>query len=163
MIPQGYYDAHAVRIKNVYGEEVWAAFGRASTGTQQVLVMFEVIEEEHQGERVPWFGFFTPKSWERTIESLRHCGFEGDDLSTLNDQTLDQVVSIKVEHETHEKSGRVYARVAFVNASGGGVKLATPMSRDELRDFASMMKGRMAGTSASPTTAERDPLDGIPF
>ena len=167
MITEGYYNARPVRIKDDNGVDVWATFGRASTGTQQVLMQFELIDDgEHKGKKLPWFGFFTEGSWERTVESLRHCGFQGNDLHTLNEQKLDQVVSVKVEHETNQSNGRVYVRIAFVNAAGSGaVKLNNPMSRDELRDFSAMMKNKIAGvaggTPAQPTT--RDPLAGLPF
>ena len=155
MIPAGYYKARAVRVKDDYGGEVWAKFGRASTGSQQVLMMFEILEGVHEGAKLPWFGFFTENAWERTIESLRYCGFQGDDLSTLGEQTLDQVVSVKVEHNTNKNSGQVYARVAFVNELGaGGVRLADAMTSDEVRDFAAMMKSKIAGRVRPPHAAD---------
>ncbi len=166
LIPQGYYRARAVRVRNDYGEQVWAKFGRAKKGTQQVVMMFEIIDhDEHSGTRAPWFGFFTKNAWERTIESLRYCGFQGDDLDALNSQQLDQVVSVKLEHETSKSSGRTFLRVAFVNAaSAGNVALADPMSANEVRDFAAMMKSRIANTSGgNQATTSRDPLDDIPF
>ena len=164
MIEEGYYNARAVRIKDDNGADVWATFGRASTGTRQMLMQFELIDDgEHKGKRLPWIGFFTNASWERTVESLRHCGFQGNDLDRLNEQNLDQVVSVKVEHETSQSNGRVYVRIAFVNAAGSGsVKLSNPMSRGELRDFSAMMKNRIAGISGStPSQPTRDPLDGL--
>jgi len=149
LIPKGYYQARAVRVKDRYNTEVWARWGRTSKGTQQVLVMFEILDEPHQGTRLAWFGYFTKDTWQRTIESLRHCGFQGDDLATINRQTLDRVVSVKVEHDTSQKSGRTYARVAFVNASTSGVQLASPMQDHEVRDFAAMMRNKIAGTQAT--------------
>lgn len=168
LIPEGYYQARAVRIKDNYGDDVWARWGRAKTGTHQIVMKFQVTTDgEYKSKQLLWFGFFTDKSWERTFESLQYCGFQGDDMSTLDEQTLDREVSIKVEHVESETGDRKYARVAFVNASNT-VGLANPMSRDEIRDFAAMMKGRIAGkrggTSApAPSPRKTDPLDKIPF
>lgn len=150
LIPEGYFEARAVRVKTDSGEEVWAQWGRASTGTQQVLITFEITDEgDWKGVRLPWFGYFTDASWERTVESLTHCGFQGDDLSALNSQQLDQPVSVKIEHEQSQSDGRLYARVGFVNArGGGGVKLKNPMSANDVRGFAASMKGKIAALRA---------------
>ena len=165
MVRQGYYKARAVRIDDGYGNEVWARWGKASTGTQQVGMMFEIIDGNYQGTRLPWYGSFTEKSWERTVESLKHCGFQGDNLTKLNEQTLDREVSIKVDHRVNDFGEVVNARVAFVNATAS-VGFNDPMSSDELRDFAAKIRDRMAGkqgASGGSTRPKADPLDDLPF
>jgi hypothetical protein len=168
MIPEGYYKARAVKRN-----EAWAQFGRAKTGTEQILMMFRVIDGSHEGVELPWFGSFTENTWERTLEGLRYCGFRGDDLTTLNAQKLDDEVSIKVEHQTNANSGKTYARVAFVNAEGGGVQLSEPMDGNQLRNFAAMMQAKIRGSQGgisalagrfddAPHPSAEDPLDGLP-
>lgn len=137
LIPEGYYRAVARAVPDDNGTLQIAQWGKAKTGTRQVLVHFEVLDADHAGDILPWFGYFTDDTVKRTLESLRYCGWKGDDIQQLG--PLDQVVSIKVEHNTHE--GKTYARVAFVNRMGAGrVKLADPLSSDEMRQFAAMVK-----------------------
>jgi hypothetical protein len=102
---------------------------------------------------LPWFGSFSTAALEYTIKGLRRCGFQGDDISTINQQSLDQAVSVKVEHE--EYNGRYYARVAFVNKPGGTVKLNTPLSGTELRVFAAQLKQRLGGSTQRPPDTGR--------
>lgn len=138
LIPATFY--RAVAVKPIQ-------FGEAKTGTKQVLVQFEILEGPHAGHLLPWFGFFSEKSHERTLEALRLCGFKGDDLMAALDQPMDQEVSITVEHESYD--GKVHARVAWVNAPGaGGVTLAKPMDPDQFRQFAAQMKGKLSKVPA---------------
>ncbi len=162
LIPAGYYTARAVRVQDDLGASVWARFARASTGTAQVVMVFEVVEGDWAGRRLTWFGFFTDNSWARTVESLRYCGFQGDDLETVNRQDLGHQVSICVEHQTTD-AGKTYARVAWVNESGG-VKLADPMTGDQVRMFAAQFRSRIAGLggSARPATSRSGGYDSGP-
>ena len=66
---------------NYRGRPVRAALGTSSKGTEQIAVEFELIEPA--GERMTWYGFFTEATTDRTIESLRHCGWQGNDLSVF--------------------------------------------------------------------------------
>jgi hypothetical protein len=141
LISQGTYKAAAVQVDGTY-----AQIGMSSTGNQQVLVQFEILEGPAAGRRVPWWGSFTDKSWNRTVEALRYCGFSGDDLSTLPAQELNHEVSIVVEHS--EYNGKTNARVRWVNAAVSGIKLSKPMNLDELRNFGAMMKARVATVKA---------------
>ena len=138
IIPEGYYTAVAVHQNGEDGN-LLARFGESGNGTKQVLIYFEVIEGDYAGTRVPWFGFFTTAAWQRTIESLRYCGLKGDDLSTINQQELNQRVTITIEH--NEQGDKVYPRVSWVNRPGGStIKLKKPMGTNELRGFAAQMK-----------------------
>jgi hypothetical protein len=105
------------------------------------LVTFEILDGTCVGRKVPWWGFFTAKTYERTVESLRACGFRGDDLAALMEQKIDNEVEIVVEHT--EWNGTKSARVRWVNATGG-TKLANQMSVDDLRAFAAIIKAKVA-------------------
>jgi hypothetical protein len=142
LVPAGFYNAVAVAVDTDDGR-VWAQFGETKNGTKQVVVTFELLEGAHAGRRLPWFGYFTKDSYERTIESLRLTGFKGDDLATVPFQQLNQKVSVTVEHSEWE--GKVRAKIAWVNKpGGGGVKLASPLGKDALRMFAASLKAKVA-------------------
>jgi len=146
MIPAGIYNAVAVPVDTEEEGRLWAQFGEAKSGTKQVVVHFQILEGDHAGTRLPWFGFFTKDAARRTVEALRLAGFKGDDLATLPTQQLDQKVSVTVEHSEWE--GKVRAKVAWVNRpGGGGVKLANPMGADKLRMFAAQMKTHVKGVA----------------
>lgn len=150
LVPVNIYSAVAVPFQTEDGP-VWAQFGTSKAGNEQVCLQFEIVRGPESGRKVPWFGSFsetrsekTKKSVaERTIESLRICGFRGNDLATLPAQELTQEVSITVEH--NEWEGKKTARVSWVNEpGGGGVKLANPIGGTELRRFAASMKSKLA-------------------
>ncbi len=151
-IQAGYYEAKAVPTPDEAGNVKVVHFGLSSNNTKQVLITFEIERGDGAGQKIPWFGYFTDKSWERTIQSLRYMGFKGDDLSTLDAQALDQSVSISVEESEWE--GKTHMRIAWVNElGGGGVKLANPMAANDIRQFAAQMKSRVFGVpeSVAPT------------
>lgn len=144
LIPAGYYDAVAACIKNEAGDDAYVQFGSTKGGDPQICVNFEIVSGPHAGHRVAWYGYFTEKTAKRTVESLRYCGFKGDDLMGALAQKLDNQVSIKIEH--NEYQGKVSERVAWVNQPGGpGVRLQAPMNTADLRSFSARMKASVAG------------------
>lgn len=132
-------------------------------GTRQVVVDFELADEAHKGEHINWIGYVTPNTQERLLESLRICGWKGDDITDL--QGLgDNEVELVVDHETYE--GSTYARVQFVNRIGSGFKMKTPMSDAEKKAFAAEMRGlAVKSRSAAPAPSGDGPKspDDIPF
>lgn len=151
LIPAGYYNAVAAPVEGEDGIHLirWA---RAGTGTMQCLIYFEILDGEHKGQRLPWFGYFSKDAYKRTLESLRHCGLKGEDV--LNPGPLDQIVSVSVEHEEYEVANedtgevtqRTRARISWVNRAGGGViKLKNPLSADEARKFAAQLRNALRG------------------
>jgi len=112
-------------------------WGKTQGGKVQIVVRVKTLEGESSGQTISWFGYFTPKTEERTMQSLRYMGWKGNDLMNLG--ALRQEFEIVVEHEEYE--GRLRAKVAWINRLGGGqVKLKNPMGDDELRHFAAQMK-----------------------
>ena len=169
-VQAGTYKAVAVPVE-VNGRNIYAQFGMTKGGDgkdpkKQVAVQFEIIEGPAMGSKLTWFGYFTDKTWNKTIEALRCCGFKGDDLYQIETQTLDQEVSIVVEPNTWE--GKTTMRIAWVNAASNGVKLANPMGSDDLRRFAAAMKSRVAqvkpveGKKAEKGTAQPASTSDVP-
>ena len=144
LIPAGYYDAVVVPVKDDKGNEVKVQFGISKSDTKQCLVHFEILNGPHAGQRLPWYGSFTRDAGKRSIESLRYCGFKGDQLIKINEQELFQAVSVTVEH--HEWEEKVHARIAWVNKTGGGqAKFATPMTEQELRAYSATCQATLKG------------------
>jgi hypothetical protein len=146
LIPAGIYRATAVRSE-IDGFPTYAQFGTTkgrdgAPGKKQVLMQFEILDGQHAGRRVPWWGYFTEKSWANTVKGLRACGFKGDELHTIPSQQLDQEVSITVG--INEWDGKQNNRVEWVNPANTGIKLADPMTSDDLRKFSAAMKARTA-------------------
>jgi hypothetical protein len=164
MLPQGIYTGRAVQHK----------FGKSTKGTNQIAVEFEITRGDHRGQRVPWYGYFTKDAWERACQQLRYCGWRGVDIENLG--PLENEVEIQVEHNEYEdKNGarKTTVRASFVNPIGGGLRMANPMSGDELRVFSAQLKAKLAQhpvpemASAPPSRGVDEPPppadDDIPF
>lgn len=129
-----------VRARAIDGE-----LGFTKAGKPQVAITFEILEGEDSGRNITWYGYFTEATKERTIESLRYCGWKGDDLSDLSSINGEAEVSLVIEHDEYE--GKTRAKVQWVN-SGGGARLAKPMNQDDAKAFAAKMKGIVAAVDA---------------
>lgn len=160
MIPAGTYSAIAVK----------AELGETSTGKEQVGVEFEITTAgEHTGNRITWYGFFTEKTEKRTLESLRICGWVGNDITNLSTVGIAApVVEIVVEHDTY--NGKTSAKVAWVNR-GGGLSMKNQLSPEKKRAFAARLRGPLAaidqelkasGLSTPPAANRSGPPAGHP-
>lgn len=150
-----------------------AVLSDTDSGKEQVAIQFAFLD--HPGVTLTWYGFFTEATYERTVQSLRYCGWAGNDLSVfLEDEiakngiestglTANEVVLV-VENE--EYNGKVRPRVRWVNSAGGmGVK--NVMSRARAVEFSARMKGlivAMDKRGGSPKPAAARASDGdVPF
>ena len=145
-------------------------FGVAGTGTKQAAVSFEIADGEAKGQRITWYGYFTPSTSERTIESLRHCGctFPDDRLDNLEGLSSNEVVLVLEEDGTDE-NGDPRVKVRWVNRLGGGVALGTRLSEQEKRALAAEMRGfvvasraKAGGAAPTPNAARTPPLASRP-
>lgn len=142
MLPIGNYEAVATPVETEDGP-VYAQFGETKTGKQQVAITFEILASEYAGQRITWFGYFTPNAAERTVQSLRYCGFRGNDISQAPTQALTSRVQLAIEHD--EYNGRTSTKVRWVNRpSSGGMVLAKPYDKKAMRDLAEQLKATVA-------------------
>lgn len=162
LIPEGYYDAVAVPTTDESGVVAYARFGLSEKDTKQVSAHFKIMNPPAGvtlGFPLSWYGYLSKDAAKRTCESLRYMGLKGDDLGAAEEQELNQIVSVKIGHNTWE--GKTTARVEFVNAAGGGVvKLKKPMGKDQVRQFAAMMResmGRLPEVNSERATAGQPP------
>jgi hypothetical protein len=127
-------------IANYRARAIEGQMGFADTGTEQIAVTFEIIEEgDFEGHTITWFGFLTEATTERTIKTLIVCGWEGDDLSDLRGLDRNEV-ELVIEHETY--NGVKRARVKWVNRPGSGAfVMKRPMTDIQKRALAQKMRG----------------------
>lgn len=152
MIPEGSYTAVAL-------EHRW---GKTSTSKHQLAIQFEIVGGEYEGNKLVWYGYFTDRAVERTLQSLRYCGWVGHDLADLG--ALDKQVQIVVEHDTY--NGNTRAKIAWVNELG--IALKEQMTVEEVRQFAASMRSRIEGMSGPPKQAPAQGFyapvdDDVPF
>lgn len=135
-----------------------AALGYTSTGKEQVAVQLEILDEGFQGETITWYGSFSEQAAERTLESLRLLGWQGDDLFDLSGIGSKEVKAVLDEDEYE---GKIQLKVKWINGPGG-LALKAPMNEGEARAFSQRMKGLVlshktksaAGTSGTkPSSA----------
>jgi len=114
-------------------------WGKTKSGVEQIVIDFKIIEGIHEGERILWYGYFSAGAAERTLKSLRACGWRGSDLSRLG--TLDLHVEIIVEGE--EYMGKTRQKVKWINQPGS-TALKNPLADSELKSLAERMKATAA-------------------
>ena len=155
MIPEGNYRARAVE----------ADLAHAKTGSEQVAVAFEIVERDNQGAQVTWYGYFTEKTRERTLRSLRYCGWDGASLADLSSVGTAEV-EIVIEHEP-DQNGVLRERVRWVNRVGGGLRLPNRMTGEEAKRFAAQFSPRRTKDEPSNSSTEGSEDDGddveLPF
>lgn len=153
MIPAGTYRAVAIQQDTEDGP-AYAVFGQSpQKGSLQVGVRFRFIGGELAGEEMTWIGSFTGGAADITAKALRACGLRGNDVTAAATQDLTNEVELVVKHEEWE--GRTRARVAFVNALGGGfaMKKADNSALARLKaEMQAKLKG-IAEATPAPTPA----------
>lgn len=121
------------------------ALGHSSTGKEQVAVEFVLIGGEHDGSSITWYGYFTDGAVDRTLDSLRHCGWNGEgfpDLTGLDKNEVQLVI------EQEEYQGQWHDKVKWVNKAGG-VAMKDPMTPQQATSFAQRMKGKLMAHKAT--------------
>jgi len=128
ILDKGFYRARAVEHQ----------FGVAETGTEQVAVTFEIRTEGRWKEyRITWFGYFTEGTVRRTLESLRTCGWEGDDVTDLVGLDRNEV-ELEVVHEAY--NGELRAKVKWVNRVSGVFRVKNPMTVEQKRALSARVR-----------------------
>lgn len=131
--------------------EQWG-IGETDSGKPQVAVGFQILTEGADPGYITWHGYFTEKTADRTIESLRLCGWQGDDLTELTDSNpaanlSANEVELVIEDETYE--GKTRAKVQWVNRPGGALALKAPLVGDKLKAFAAEMRQNIRAFDAA--------------
>ena len=125
-------------------------------GTPFIEFYFAITDGESKGGSARWTSYFSEKTSARTIESLAHCGWRGEDLSEFSDGALHGLdaceVEVVIELEEYEKEGekRTSPRVAWVNKIGAGKFLNTDaaMNVDTALSFGEKMRALVMAVQA---------------
>jgi hypothetical protein len=130
--------------------------GETANGKEQVAVQFEILTPDADIHYIAWHGYFSDKTYERTIESLRICGWTGVDLTDLTGVNANEV-SLVIEDDEWE--GKVRPKVKWINRLSS-LALRAPMSGDKLKSFAASMRDKIkahdaAGGTPKPKTQPR--------
>jgi hypothetical protein len=135
------------------------AFGKSSKGNKQIAVTFDVLgrheetgDEVSTGESITWIGHFTDRTIDRTIESLLHAGWQGDDPAELSGVAGSSVLPTVVELvcEPEEYDGNWTLKVQWVNKPGAGrFTFKESIEESELRAFGAQMRSKVQSIRAS--------------
>jgi len=144
-----------------------------TTGNEYIRVSFSIDFDDGSVETIGADLYFTEKTYARSIESLRYCGWTGTDLAAL-DNGVDGMGSAIVElvlamdKFTDDKGvEKETLKVQWVNRPGGRA-VAKPMSDQQKAAFAARMKGALmvgapkAGAARPATSNARPPARPAP-
>ena len=126
--------------------DTYLEFGKSDNGSEFCVLTFTILEGPDAGDFIRWTGFFTEKTIERTMQSLRYCGWSNNDIT--NPEGLgSNVVEIVVEHE--EYKGKLYPKVKWVNKLSGGIPAKNQMDDAAKMAFAKRMKAHAMAVPAT--------------
>lgn len=148
--PAGRYTARAVAGSGRLGKS-------KNKGTEFVSVETRFTNEGFDGEGLTWTGWLTEKAGERTIDTLRLMGWDGDDLT---EQGLTGLGSAEFELvvEGEEYEGKTFSKIKFVNP------LPTAMDADSAKALSDRFRDKIKSSKAkAPATTAGAPGDDIPF
>ncbi len=157
------------------GKVVEHDMGEAGTGNPQIAIGFEYLDGEGKTQRITYFGVFTEKTVQSEygpLYALKNLGYDLDEKGFSDEafqglgaktaknpsggQLVGREADITVEHEIakegKQKGNRV-ARVAWVNAPGGGLGMK---NRCEDATAITSIAGRiraLAGGGPAPSVA----------
>lgn len=156
------------------------AISMSSNDKPMLVVLFDILTEGASHSSLTWRGFFTEKTEERTIESMRFMGFEGDNLEDIVGLDKNEVELVVEDEEYMDgEEAKISAKVQFVNKLRA-LQVKAPLEGDGLKMFAARMKETFrrvdaaggkravapkAPAPAGPRGAEPPPLgdNDIPF
>lgn len=140
------------------------ALAESSKGTPEVAVEFLFSSPDFAGAGITWHGYLSEGAFKRTVESLRHCGWTGDDLTDLAGLDTNEV-DLVIANEEYE--GETHPKVRWVNKAGG-LAVKSVMTPEKAKSFAAAMKGQIRaldiakGGGAKPN-GQRPPAASAPM
>lgn len=124
----------------------WGLDARGENQTPCLAVEFEVVDGPAAGARIYHWIYFTERSLENAVVSLRRMGWKGDDLSTLGDPNAGLGTVVEIDCQTEEYQGKTELKVKWVNEAGGARRRNPPPAA--FAGFAETMRARVAGIGA---------------
>lgn len=140
-----------------------STYGESSNKNAQLALTFEIVDhEQYAGSAVTALLYFTPDTAERSIESLMHLGWEGEDLDGLANldeagcaQAFPNHVELVCEPEFYEGVWRL--KVKWINKPGAGrFTFKQPLEGDALRAFSAQMRNTVRAVRAAGGAKRKD-------
>jgi hypothetical protein len=116
-----------------------AQLGETKNGTPEVAVVFETAHGVLTGHL-----YLSEGAAERSLKSLRYCGWTSDDIGDLSSIGPHAQVELVVEHETWE--GKEYAKVEWVNKVGANL---APLDAGKKAALSARLRGIAMQTRAA--------------
>jgi hypothetical protein len=127
--------------------------GESGTGKEQIAINFDILTEGAEFKSLNWYGYFTEDALERTVESMRHCGWTGVDVADLSGLDTNEV-DLVVDEEEYQ--GKLQTKVKWVNRVGG-LALKAPLTDERAKAFGAALRDKIkaldAGKSSRPAAA----------
>jgi hypothetical protein len=146
--------------------------GLASTGKEQIGILFEVTDGPRAGQQLTWYGSFSRDAFPITVRALRELGWSGEKIDTLR-RELRPGMPVQLVCELEQYQGKDRLKVKFINRRGQ-VRMDQLLTPEQRRSFAVEVQGmldaglgeRQPGSPSSagePEYAGDVPEDDIPF
>lgn len=137
--------------------------GLAKSGNEQIQILFQITEGPHQGKHITAYLSFAGGALDRTLESMRHCGWASDSLADI-DTLGNNEVELVIEDEKYindDGEEKWVSKVRWVNRRSRLI-VKNAMNAAQKAAFASKMMGKTVaskqkyGAQPAPTaTAPR--------
>lgn len=145
-----------------------AQFCETSAGDEQIALGFELLDPGDgtpNGTFLTYFGVFHGGALDFTIDAIRNCGWNGDDLYEVpmlaDGGQLNAEVSLVVAAEQYKEKWS--NKVKWVNRPGGGkIKLERPLDDGKLKSFAQRMKSAVRAAGRDNGTRQTASSPGRP-
>lgn len=128
MIPAGRYVGRAM---------AWD-LGSSTRGSDYICLRFEIMEGPEAGRSIRWNGYCTEKAIDRTMRTLRICGWKSDNIENL-EGVQDNLVELVIDHRVSQ-DGKPFAEIKWVNSLNAPLKLERPMDEGQRSMFVAKMK-----------------------
>lgn len=116
-----------------------AQLGFTKNDKEQIAMELEFLSGPNEGLRSTWYGYFTEKTTDRTLESLLIAGWDGVDIALCDGLGSTEFEAV-VENEVYD--GKEQTKVQWINRARSGVVLKKQMNDGQRSEFAERMKGR---------------------
>lgn len=142
-------------------------FGHAGTGIPQVGVRIDLLDGELQGQIVTWYGYFTEKSQDRTLDQLEIAGWNGADgndfvnLTGLGSTEFELQLEEEDDKDEQGNPAGTYWKPAFINRMG--VAMRDKMDANAKLAFAAELRGAILSRKprgTQPAQQRRAPAPG---
>lgn len=121
-----------------------AEFGEAGNGSEQIGIDFEIVEGEHKGTHVAYYGSFNgDQATEITIKAMRTAGWRGDNIADLSTLARPDVPECDLVCEPETYEGKQKLKAKWVNPAGG-LAMKKPLDEAKKASLAQRIRATVA-------------------